>query len=201
MRGLRGLPDWFDFEIRTFHVTRALLGHVRGAIAGSNQARGGETRRGIYVWYNGSYRDGAVYDSTHNSLTVGFEHLTTTAQKALVVHEGVHAAADVRYANWMHVQTSEAAAHIAQCIIEMSYHGRDADPPTHSDPNRTVVFARAWEVAQILHDRQRPSWGQYQTVWDAVPGVQSYRDYGLRASMDYRGVPGVSREFDETAIP
>lgn len=203
MGALLNLPDWLDFEIHSFRVTRERLRGVRAAILGSNQGRqsGDEPRRGIFVFHNNSYRHGAVYNSTLNSMTVGFDRISLPTQKALVVHEAVHAMADIMGCNWMRIQTSEASAHIAQCIVLMDHYGRDASPPTSTDTNQRALFAQAWAVARILHDRRRPSWGEYQNVWNAVAAVQDYSSYGLEEELDYRGVPGVSRDLDEAPQP
>ena len=66
----------------------------------------------------------ARYHSDGDTIALPFRRAADWFCKAQIVHEATHAAADMLGANWMCIQTSEAAAHIAQSLYMIHYTSR-----------------------------------------------------------------------------
>jgi hypothetical protein len=154
-----------DFTIHDFHVTGAALGEVVTAM---------EQRR-IRVHYLSSAGTRLAYCTDADAFVVGFRSAAGPIRKAAIVHEAVHAFADLRAARWMHVQTSEAAAYIAQYLYYLMITGAGEGPISDSDPAINAVFTAAGRVANLLYRGQTPTREQYETVRAAIHGVESYR--------------------------
>ena len=97
--------------------------------------------------------DKAIYNSTENTLYVGFYAPTTLSQQALVIHEVTHAVCDFQ-AKKMDIATSESIAYIAQCQFARANNPSD-DPEVRlydEDDAKDLVFQKGWEIAGKILD-------------------------------------------------
>ncbi len=167
MRGLRNGAGYqqIDFQISGFQVTAAGLGEVHDAVA----------QQRIGVLHDPTMRGAMMYQPDRDRFITPTDHTGgDPLVRALIVHEGVHAFCDLRNAHWMEVQTSEAAAHIAQSLCYLLITGGNSGRITHQDSHYDTLFERSWEVARKLHRAETPSWGDYEAVRGAVAQVPTY---------------------------
>ncbi len=112
--------------------------------------------RRVEVLCNPNQRNDAWYDSDHNQFSLKSVFARPTTKQALIVHEATHAGCDLRNDHHMRVDTSEAAAYIAQCIY-MRQKTRPADLRAGTrliddDPDIDAIFEQAWTVAGSILD-------------------------------------------------
>jgi hypothetical protein len=154
-----------DFTLHDFHVTGAAFGEVVQALE----------QRLIRVHYSASAGTRLAYCTDYDAFVVGFRSAINAVRKAAIVHEAVHAYADLRGARWMHVQTSEAAAHIAQYWYYLILTSGDEGALRGTDGPTNTLFAAAGRVAETLFDNRVPSHAEYEMVRTAVANVEEYR--------------------------
>ena len=100
------------FQMRGIQYTPQCLREVRTAIL--------DERIHVRHWPQGGTGYASYYstgsEETRNTIYTGFTSVVRPTQQALIVHECMHAYCDLRNFRWMHVNTSEAVAWLAQCI-------------------------------------------------------------------------------------
>jgi hypothetical protein len=95
----------------------------------------------------------AIYNSTENTLYLGFVAPSSVSRQALIVHEVTHAVCDFQ-AKVMDVATSESIAYIAQCQYARANSGSD-DPDARlydEDEAKDRVFSIGWNIAGKILD-------------------------------------------------
>jgi hypothetical protein len=106
----------------------------------------------------------------------------------MIVHEAIHAACDQAIFSHMHVDTSEALAHIGQCLFV-----RIKRPPTVTerlespDAARDPVFRTAWACAEVIFAGGQPTLAQTEAVRAAVRSHPWYSSTGNTAA-GYNGI-------------
>ncbi|MFY0635633.1 MAG: hypothetical protein JXQ91_17610 [Vannielia sp.] len=120
--------------------------------------------------------DEAYYNSDENRYKLGFDTLHTILHIGLIVHESVHAIADIEKVQ-NKVRASEAAAYVAQALL--IYYGAqaaaDADPS--KNPFADPIMQAAWEVSKPLRatSGQTLSTTQLKPLDDAIIAHDKYR--------------------------
>lgn len=175
LRDARNRP--IDFTIHSFHVTAAALGEVADALE----------EGAIRVHYTSSAGDRLAYCTDYDAFVVGFRSAAGAVRKAAIVHEAVHAYADIRAADWMHVQTSEAAAYIAQYLYYLILTDGAEGALRGTDASTNALFAAAGRAAETLYSDNVPTYGEYEQVRTAVAGVEAYRQR-MGAPIPYNGL-------------
>lgn len=112
----------------------------------------------IQVKHDPSMEPGdAEYDSQADAFKFGFRGATTPSQRALIVHEAVHAAMDMQPVKGLIKSQSEAIAYVAQCYY-MYLHSPDPKEQilltTSKEPQDQEVYRLAWYIADKLHEDQ-----------------------------------------------
>jgi hypothetical protein len=188
MRTLRSetLPN-IDFQIHSFHVTTAGLREVGLAVC--------EGRIGVR--FERDSRQIARYNSDGDTIAIPFTHARDAIDKAQIIHEATHALADIIRANWMCIQTSEAAAHIAQALYAIAFLG-ESPRQLHGTGNDDRVFETAWNAAIGIRNRQPGIYGLMEAVRTAVAG---HSRYGQRDQTTPVGFNGLSRPATRTCTP
>ena len=177
VRTLRNVPDSINFTLHTFNVTSARLQAIGRAVC--------ENR--IQVRYLPHQGDVAVYRSDADQIRLPFRHATDFYHKAQIIHEATHALADVDRANWMCIQTSEAAAHIAQSLYMIRYRGRTRCLGSTIDANDRV-FATAWAAAIGVLDRAPNLYSLMRAARTSVSGHTRYGAVDQGAPRAYNGL-------------
>jgi hypothetical protein len=105
----------------------------------------------MHVAYDSRLVGKAIYNSTENTLYVGFIAPSSLSRQALVIHEVTHAVCDFQ-AKKMDVATSESIAYIAQCQYARAL-SEDPDERLYSNnAAKDSVFSIAWNIAGNLLD-------------------------------------------------
>lgn len=170
-------------RLRGVIITPAMLWGIRDMVH-SNQ---------IHVRHLPGLGSDAQYDSandsnTPNSFLLKHSQAGGYMRRAMIVHEAIHAACDHANFGHMHVDTSEAAAYIGQCLFV-----RIKRPPTvtdrlsHSVPIRDRVFETAWICAEAILAGGQPTQAQIEDVRTAVRNHPWYSSTGDTAA-GYNGI-------------
>ena len=170
-----------DFTIRSVHFTSFMLNEVGRAISD----------RRIYVSYSLRLPYDAMYNPNENRLTVKSKEEVSGRMAAAIIHEGIHAACDLYNMRWMHIETAEAAAYIAEFI-----YAQTNNITLHfNNHNLQIIATEAGRIARILRERGTPTLQQYEAVRAAVLRVPetrrqagSLRPDGTRQPI-FNGVP------------
>jgi hypothetical protein len=202
LRRVSDHPDQYriNFEIHSFHVTNAAFGQVCQAIADQRiGVRYDRTMEGRTLEEGGEqYRRRMLYQPTVDRFLTPVYSTGGDAQiRALIIHEAVHAYADLVRARWMHIETSEASAYIAQSLFYYYITNSGGRGRLGSeDENYDALFQAAWDVALILAQNGTPRWGEYEAVRTAVGNIAAYQSqtgprpyHGVRAE---RGDPAIA---------
>ena len=148
---------------------------------------------------------GAEYDSGTNTFHLSFRRASSRSQKALIVHEAVHAALDMKAASGMTIAQSESLAYVVQAYYHYSYK-RDPrkrlEAPGKPDPNasevdctkddrwrdwclKDAVYELAWDMARKLAKHEQPSSLEWDALDAAVHHHPAYaRKAGRKAHFD-----------------
>lgn len=128
----------------------------------------------------------AEYDSGTDTFHLGFRRAVSTTQKALIVHEAVHAALDLRAASRLTVAESESLAYVVQCFfVREQTPDPDAERLSSEDPLKDRVYELGWAMAETLSKRVQPS----SVEWLAL-------DHAVRRHPKYRRTAGNRAGFD-----
>ncbi|HYZ84132.1 MAG TPA: hypothetical protein VE621_07000 [Bryobacteraceae bacterium] len=93
-----------------------------------------------------------------NNLYLRFHSGLTDTRRALIVHEAVHAALDMKNAGELYVSESEAAAYLAQAVYALEiFPEGDVLLDSNGDPTMQAVFDRASEIAVALKAKKKLS--------------------------------------------
>ena len=128
-----------DFTYRSYRVNWRLLIAVANRIID----------RIIDVRYDSTLKNAAEYDYGDDVMFLRFKSGLSETQRALVVHEAVHAGLDVKKAGDLDGSEAEAAAYLAQAIYAMAIFP-PGDVLIDSDAFMQAIFDRAWHVAEQL---------------------------------------------------
>ena len=121
----------------------------------------------IKVIYEAERNGVAEYEWGTNTLYVGFPQAFDLGQKALVVHEAVHAVYDlVKYK--MSVADSESIAYIVQCQYARANNPNPADRLYSSSRKKDKVFEVAWAIAGRVLQGYSPTSDECAQLRDAV---------------------------------
>jgi hypothetical protein len=128
----------------------------------------------------------AEYDSGTDTFYLGFASASSTTRKALILHEAVHAALDLKVASGVTIAESESLAYVVQCYYVREH---TADPTanrlTSSNPLKDKVYQIAWDMAEILSKGKQPS----PIEWLAL-------DHAVRRHPTYKKTAGKKAGFD-----
>jgi hypothetical protein len=91
----------------------------------------------------------AIYNSTENTLYLGFVSPSSISRQALIVHEVTHAVCDFQAKN-MDVATSESIAYIAQCQYARAHSDNPEERLYSEDAAKDAVFSVGWSIAGNL---------------------------------------------------
>jgi hypothetical protein len=174
-------------RVNVHHVGRAIFGTTLAAVA--IRVLEGE----IDVVVDSTMRTWeAEYDSGTDILHLGFANASSTTRKALIVHEAVHAALDIKAVSGMTIAESESLAYVVQSFyvrehtLEPDVY-RLTDPEDGSDRNpwRDRVYELAWDMAATLSKGTQPT----SIEWLAL-------DHAVRRHPKYKGFAGNMAAFD-----
>jgi hypothetical protein len=159
---LVGSPAWKvkGFSLGSYKFSPALLTMVGGFFTSGT----------LHVSYNGSLGSVAEYDTGSNTMFLGFTSASSLSRRALIVHEGTHAACDLAVAREMDVGVSESMAYIVQCQYARA-NSDDPDPESRlfsEDAAKDRVFELAWAIAGTLLADGTPTASAYSDLRAAV---------------------------------
>lgn len=130
----------------------------------------------------------AMYDSDENKFFLNFARTGRMSQRALIVHEAIHAACDRANFNHMLINTSEAAAYIGQCIyMIVKQAGNHDERLGHDNPNRDRVFELAWNCARTIVANGQPSHTDIEQLRSAILQHPYYSRNGTQ-NAGYNGI-------------
>jgi hypothetical protein len=109
----------------------------------------------------------AEYDYGNNTLYLGFTQATELTQKALVIHEVVHAVYDMVKLK-MSVATSESLAYIVQCQYAKANNPNPNKRLEGTTPARDYVFKLAWIIAGKILAGNSPTAEECNNMREAV---------------------------------
>jgi hypothetical protein len=116
------------------------------------------------------------------------DDLDDSNKRSLIVHEAVHALADIRRLSGMTNAQSESSGFIAQALYRLKYrNGRTWN-------SRVAIFREALAVvlAKKLHEQSNVTvqWNDYAALRSAIHAHPNYRDDDPEASAGATGVRG-----------
>ena len=112
----------------------------------------------IDVRYDSKLSNVGEYDYGDDVLYLRFHSGLTDTRRALIVHEAVHAALDMKNAGELYVSESEAAAYLAQAVYALEiFPEGDVLLDSNGDPTMQAVFDRASEIAVALKAKKKLS--------------------------------------------
>lgn len=167
------------FSMRGENITPVCFLEVERAIAAQR----------IGVGYDRTLRRVAEYDIGSDTIYVGFHEAPTLEQRALIIHEGLHAWYDLRNLYWAYKDTSEAAAYLAQNICLRS-RGVTNALVVAGDANTTEVMRIAFELAGVVigpPPQPQLTHGQVERLREAVRRCPQYQPAEVPAG--WNGVP------------
>jgi len=151
-------PTLFDEEARWMVIrtlTSAAAGNTHFSFAGHTLYRAELGRVASYirhnrisVRYDPSLGDIAQYQPAHdrdnntpgNTMYLGFHKPTSLGHLALIVHEAVHAAFDIRPVRHIPVEEDEGMAYVAQSLYTL-HRGNSSPPQAAGDADRIRRYA------------------------------------------------------------
>lgn len=165
-----------DFFIAGLHVNGSGLGEVAKEIGDG----------GIAVCANEGLKTAGRYRATRDELQVKSDlGVDDMANRALIVHEAVHALSDMRSAKMTDMQ-AEAAAFIAQALYQLKYRKGKKWKST------VAIFAAALDVviAKKLNEQTgvTVAWDDYTELRKAIQEDPNYKSKDLGASAGYDGI-------------
>ncbi len=126
----------FTFEGHTF--VQGHLAHMATEITHPQGA--------LSVEYDSSLNGLAEYDSSDNTLFLGFLFPDSISKGALIVHEATHALFDFKASN-MDIATSESIAYIAQCQFARANSSNPNIRLFSDNASKDKVFEIGWRLA------------------------------------------------------
>lgn len=167
-------------RLNVTHGGYQITGHAMAVVA--NKVIDGE----IAVIYDSSVGPGeAEYDSGTDAFHLGFREAPTTTRKALIVHEAVHAALDLKAAG-VTIAESESLAYVVQSFYVREHTvDPDAERLTSANPLKDRVYELAWDMAGSLSKGRQPT----SVEWLAL-------DHAVRRHPTYKRTAGNSAGFD-----
>jgi len=127
------------------------------------------------------------YMTDEDAFYFRFERMDTLTQKALVIHEAVHAALDMNKASNMKVLDSEGTAYVHQCFYMVPFAG-EGERGYSEVPENDKVWKAAWSIAKTLRSSGTPSAAQIAALRAGVKVHKNYKDeYNDIAKFD--GIP------------
>ncbi|NBC32509.1 MAG: hypothetical protein GVY13_07515 [Alphaproteobacteria bacterium] len=170
------------FDFRQHKITPDCFAQVRKAIDSGR----------IAVVVNPKLGVTGTYDSGSNCLELVDGTSTYMERKALIVHECLHAWFDLKLVKNMTVKTSEAAAHLAQCIYARKKVGEAVAVSSRlqgSNPAKDHVFDLAWTLAgKVINAGKSPSQVEAEELEKAVAACPSYQSEA-KDICQWNGVP------------
>lgn len=153
----------------------------------------------ISVVYRSDANGFSAYNSQSDQFKVHVKEAVTIEDKAIIVHEAVHAGLDAFRAAQVDTAASESAAYIAQCIIARTYYLPSSDRlGDGKDSALDTIFQQAWPIAVDVMDNRTVSASGYASP-RAVSGSQyaslrtaiyGHKKYAKKRSQikDYNGI-------------
>jgi hypothetical protein len=140
----------------------------------------------IAVVYDSSVGAGeAEYDSGTDAFHLGFRSAHTPTRKALVVHEAVHAALDLKVAG-VTIAESESLAYVVQSFYVREHTvDPEAERLTSENTLKDRVYELAWDMAGTLSKGRQPT----SVEWLAL-------DHAVRRHPTYKRTAGNNAGFD-----
>lgn len=170
------------FDFRQHKITPDCFAQVRKAIDDGR----------IVVAINPKLGVTGTYDSGSNCLELVDGTSLHMERKALIVHECLHAWFDLKLVKNMTVKTSEAAAHLAQCIYARKKVGEAiavSDRLQGSNPAKDHVFDLAWTLAgKVINSGKSPTQAEVDDLEDAIAKCPSYKSEAKDIAQ-WNGVP------------
>jgi hypothetical protein len=175
------LADPVLARVNVQHGGRAITGTTLAAVA--NRVLDGQ----IDVFVDSTMNSWeAEYDSGTDILHLGFASASSRTRKALIVHEAVHAALDLKAVSGMTIAESESLAYVVQCYyVREDMLDPDAQRLTDANPLKDRVYELAWDMAATLSERNQPT----SIEWLAL-------DHAVRRHPKYKGIAGKIADFD-----
>ncbi|MCU0873258.1 MAG: hypothetical protein MUE50_13035 [Pirellulaceae bacterium] len=167
-------------RLNVIHGGYQITGHSMAVVA--NKVIDGE----IAVVYDSSVGAGeAEYDSGTDAFHLGFRSAHTPTRKALVVHEAVHAALDLKVAG-VTIAESESLAYVVQSFYVREHTvDPEAERLTSENTLKDRVYELAWDMAGTLSKGRQPT----SVEWLAL-------DHAVRRHPTYKRTAGNNAGFD-----
>jgi len=174
-----------DFYIAGLHVNGSGLAEVASQIDDG----------GIAVCGRDGMSTPGRYRNTRDELQVQNDLagvLDDAQNRALLVHEAVHALSDIRVSKKMTDLESESAAFIAQALYQLKYR------KGKKWKSRVPIFVAALDVvvAKNLHEKtgETVAWEDYTDLRKAIQEDPNYKNKDLSVSAGYDGIKKHSGE-------
>mgnify|MGYP001557670159 CR=1 FL=1 len=130
----------------------------------------------------------AIYNSNENKFYLNFSRTGRMSQRALIIHEAIHAACDRANFDHMLINTSEAAAYIGQCVyMIVKENAGQGERLGHEDPTRDRVFELAWGCARTIASGGQPSHSDIEQLRSAILQHPYYSQNGTQ-NAGYNGI-------------
>ena len=121
----------------------------------------------IKVVYEAQRNSMCEYEWATNTLFVGFQKAYDLGQKAIVIHESVHAVYDMVKMK-MTVADSESIAYIVQCQYARANNSNPDDRLYSSDKKKDKVFEIDWNIAGKVLQGYSPTYDECEQMRAAV---------------------------------